>query len=245
MTFTLIPAIDVREGQVVRLKQGDYQQQTTYPKSPLQQAIAYAEQGARILHLVDLDAARLGGFSLHELVRSIKNETALTVQAGGGIRSRAHVASVLEAGADRVVIGTLALTEKTQVQGWLTEFSTDAITLAFDVKQNSAGEWLCASHGWTELGKVTLNQIINDYQTTSGIKHVLCTDIQRDGLLTGYNLSLYRQLKADWPALEIQASGGVNSLDDIAQVKQLGISGAILGRALLEGVFTLPEALQC
>lgn len=245
MTFTLIPAIDVREGQVVRLKQGDYQQQTTYPKSPLQQAIAYAEQGAQILHLVDLDAARLGGFSLHELVRSIKNETDLTVQTGGGIRSRAHVASVLEAGADRVVIGTLALTEKTQVQDWLTEFSMDAITLAFDVKQNSAGEWLCASHGWTELGKVTLNQIIKYYQTTSGIKHVLCTDIQRDGLLTGYNLSLYQQLKADWPALEIQASGGVNSLDDIAQVKQLGISGAILGRALLQGVFTLPEALQC
>ncbi len=245
MTFTLIPAIDVRDGQVVRLKQGDYMQQTTYPKSPLQQAIAYAEQGAQVLHLVDLDAARTGGFSLHGLVRSIKAETALTVQAGGGIRSREHLAAVLEAGADRVVVGTLALSKKQSVQDWLNDFGTDAITLAFDVRSDEHGQWFCASHGWTELGSITLNQIIAEYHASSGLKHVLCTDIQRDGLLSGYNLNLYRQLKADWPTLAIQASGGVNSLDDIAKVKQLGIAGAILGRALLEGVFNLPEAMQC
>jgi phosphoribosylformimino-5-aminoimidazole carboxamide ribotide isomerase len=245
MSFTLIPAIDVRDGQVVRLKQGDYQQQTTYPLSPLQQAIQYAEQGAQVLHLVDLDAARLGGFSLHQLVTDIKQHTQLRMQAGGGIRNYEQVASLLNAGADRVVIGTLALNQKTLVQDWLKEFGTGAITLAFDVRMDEQGQWRCASHGWTELSADTLNDVIGYYQKSCGLQHVLCTDIQRDGLLTGYNLSLYQQLQVDWPTLSIQASGGVNSLADISHVKHLGIASAILGRALLDGTFSLPEALQC
>ena len=245
MSFTLIPAIDVRNGQVVRLKQGDYQQQTTYPLSPLQQAMQYAEQGAQILHLVDLDAARLGGFSLQQLVADIKQHTALRIQAGGGIRNREQVASVLAAGAERVVIGTLALNQKALVQEWLSEFGIDAITLAFDVRKDEQNQWRCASHGWTELSADTLNDVIDYYFQSSGLRHVLCTDIQRDGLLTGYNQSLYQQLQADWPTLCIQASGGVNSLVDITQVKQLGISGAILGRALLDGTFSLADAMQC
>lgn len=245
MSFTLIPAIDVRNGQVVRLKQGDYQQQTTYPLSPLQQAIQYAEDGAKILHLVDLDAARLGDFSLQQLIADIKQHTALRIQAGGGIRNREQVASVLAAGAERVVIGTLALSQKNLVQEWLKEFGVDAITLAFDVRKDEQDQWRCASHGWTELSTETLNDVLSTYVQSSGIRHVLCTDIQRDGLLTGYNFALYQQLQTDWPTLSFQASGGVNSLADIAQIKQLGISGAILGRALLEGTFSLPEALQC
>ncbi len=245
MTFTLIPAIDVRDGHVVRLKQGDYQQQTTYPLSPLEQAMHYAEQGAQILHLVDLDAARLGGFSLQQLVADIKQHTALRIQAGGGIRNREQVASVLAAGAERVVIGTLALNQKALVQDWLSAFGAEAITLAFDVRMDTQGQWRCASHGWTELSADSLNDVIAYYQQSCGLRHVLCTDIQRDGLLTGYNLNLYQQLANDWPMLSIQASGGVNSLADIAQVKQLGIAGAILGRALLDGTFSLSEALQC
>lgn len=245
MSFTLIPAIDVRNGHVVRLKQGDYQQQTTYPLSPLQQAMLYAEQGAQILHLVDLDAARLGGFSLQQLVADIKQQTALCIQAGGGIRNREQVAALLKAGADRVVIGTLALNEKALVQEWLKEFGAEAITLAFDVRMDDQGHWRCASHGWTELSKDSLNDVISNYQDSCGLRHVLCTDIQRDGLLTGYNFALYQQLKTDWPTLSFQASGGVNSLADITQVKQLGIAGAILGRALLDGTFSLADAMQC
>lgn len=245
MSFTVIPAIDVRDGKVVRLKQGDYQQQTDYGLDPLQLSMTYAQQGAEVLHLVDLDAARLGGFSLHELVRTIKKSTSLCIQAGGGIRSEQQIRTLLDAGVDRVVIGTLALQEKQNIAHWLNIFGSEAITLAFDVKPNANGTWMCASHGWTELSTLSLNDIITYYQNTSVLKHVLCTDIQRDGLLTGYNLDLYQQLRHDWSSLAIQASGGVNALAEIGAVKNMGVAGAILGRALLENKFTLAQALAC
>jgi phosphoribosylformimino-5-aminoimidazole carboxamide ribotide isomerase len=143
-----------------------------------------------------------------------------------------------------VVIGTLALTEKNAVQAWLAEFGPSAITLAFDVKADDQGVWRCASHGWTELSTDSLDEVIAFYRQ-AGLRHVLCTDIARDGLLGGYNLDLYRHLQERWPELQVQASGGVSSLNDIRAVKALGVSGAILGRALLEGKFTLGEALAC
>jgi phosphoribosylformimino-5-aminoimidazole carboxamide ribotide isomerase len=240
----MIPAIDVRGGQVVRLQQGDYARQTIYSANPLELAQHYAKSGANWLHLVDLDAARDGGFSLGQLVRDIKDSTALRIQAGGGVRSRDHVQSLRDAGVDRVVIGTLALTEKVMVKTWLNDFGADAITLAFDVKRDAQSLWRCASHGWTSTSTDSLDSIIADYQQ-QGLRHVLCTDIARDGLLGGYNLDLYRHLREQWPSLQIQASGGVSSLQDIRSVKSLDIAGAILGRALLEGKFSLQEALAC
>lgn len=240
----MIPAIDVRDGRVVRLQQGDYARQTTYAMDPLSLAQDYSAQGAQVLHMVDLDAARLGGFSLYTLMNAIKRSTKLRLQAGGGIRSREQIIALFEAGAERVVIGTLALTEKAKVQGWLQEFGADAITLAFDVKTDARGIWRCASHGWTELESDSLDETIAFYQS-SGLKHLLCTDIARDGLLGGYNLGLYQHLQRRWPALALQASGGVSQIADIRAIKAMGVSGAILGRALLEGRFTLSEALSC
>lgn len=240
----LIPAIDVRDGRVVRLQQGDYGRQTTYAMDPLAQALAYAQAGAEWLHLVDLDAARLGGFSLAPLVAEIKRGSALKVQAGGGVRLHAQLAAIFAAGVDRAVIGTLALTDKASVRAWLAEFGPDRLTLAFDVKRDAEGRWRCASHGWTELSADGLDGILAEY-ADAGLRHVLCTDIARDGLLGGYNLELYAHLRARWPALLVQASGGVSSLDDIRAVKAMGVPGAILGRALLEGRFTLAEAMAC
>jgi phosphoribosylformimino-5-aminoimidazole carboxamide ribotide isomerase len=240
----MIPAIDVRNGRVVRLQQGDYARQTTYGAEPLALAQSYAAQGAENLHMVDLDAARTGGFGLHDLACRIKQQTPLLIQAGGGIRSRIHVQSLRDAGVDRVVIGTLALTEKTMVKTWLNDFGAEAITLAFDVKRDAEGIWRCASHGWTSTSTDSLDSLIAEY-SEHGLRHVLCTDIERDGLLGGYNLDLYRHLRGRWPSLQIQASGGVSSLQDIRSVKSLGVAGAILGRALLEGKFSLPEALAC
>jgi phosphoribosylformimino-5-aminoimidazole carboxamide ribotide isomerase len=240
----MIPAIDVRDGRVVRLQQGDYERQTTYAMDPLSLAQDYSAQGAQVLHMVDLDAARLGGFSLYPLMNAIKRSTKLRLQAGGGIRSREQIVALFEAGAERVVIGTLALTEKAKVQAWLKEFGADAITLAFDVKTDARGIWRCASHGWTALESDSLDETIAFYQS-SGLKHLLCTDIARDGLLGGYNLSLYQHLQLRWPELAIQASGGVSQIADIRAIKAVGVSGAILGRALLEGRFTLSEALSC
>jgi phosphoribosylformimino-5-aminoimidazole carboxamide ribotide isomerase len=240
----MIPAIDVRDGRVVRLQQGDYARQTTYAMDPLSLAQDYSAQGAQVLHMVDLDAARLGGFSLYTLMNAIKRSTKLRLQAGGGIRSREQIVALFEAGAERVVIGTLALTEKAKVQAWLKEFGAEAITLAFDVKTDARGIWRCASHGWTELESDSLDETIAFYQS-SGLKHLLCTDIARDGLLGGYNLGLYQHLQRRWPGLALQASGGVSQIADIRAIKAMGVSGAILGRALLEGRFTLSEALSC
>ena len=240
----LIPAIDIRDGRVVRLQQGDYARQTTYAMDPLAQARAYAQAGAGWLHLVDLDAARLGGFSLAALVADIKRGSALNVQAGGGVRSREQLAAMFAAGVDRVVIGTLALTDKASVRAWLAEFGPERLTLAFDVRRDAESRWRCASHGWTELSIEGLDEILAEY-ADAGLRHVLCTDIARDGLLGGYNLDLYAHLRARWPSLQVQASGGVAGLDDIRAVKALGVPGAILGRALLEGRFTLAEAMAC
>lgn len=240
----MIPAIDVRDGRVVRLQQGDYQRQTTYAMDPLELAQDYGAQGAGILHLVDLDAARAGGFSLYPLMNAIKRSTTLRLQAGGGIRSREHIVALFEAGAERVVIGTLALTEKAKVRSWLEEFGAESITLAFDVKTDAHGVWRCASHGWTTLESDSLDETIAMYRS-SGLKHLLCTDIVRDGLLGGYNLGLYQHLQRRWPELALQASGGASQLADIRAVKALGVSGAILGRALLEGRFSLAEVLSC
>ena len=239
----IIPAIDVRAGRVVRLKQGDYTRQTTYAADPLVLAQQYATDGAAWLHLVDLDAARNGGFTLGDLVGAIKASTGLRVQAGGGIRSRADIDAVRAAGVDRIVIGTLALNAPEVVQAALTELGPEALALALDVRADDEGNWHCASHGWTETG-MPLDAAIERYRAY-GLRHVLCTDIARDGLLGGYNLALYQYLQDRWPALQVQASGGVRDLDDVQAIATMGVSGAILGRALLEGRFSLSEALAC
>ena len=239
----IIPAIDVRAGRVVRLKQGDYTRQTTYAADPLVLAQQYATDGAAWLHLVDLDAARNGGFTLGDLVGAIKASTGLRVQAGGGIRSRADIDAVRAAGVDRIVIGTLALNAPEVVQAALTELGPEALTLALDVRADDERNWHCASHGWTETG-MPLDAAIERYRAY-GLRHVLCTDIARDGLLGGYNLALYQYLQDRWPVLQVQASGGVRDLDDVQAIATMGVSGAILGRALLEGRFSLSEALAC
>lgn len=242
--MNIIPAIDVRNGQVVRLQQGDYARQTTYAADPLQLAQHYAQCGATWLHLVDLDAARDGGFSLSQLVQNIKTSTTLRVQAGGGVRTRQHIKNLLEVGVDRVVIGTLAITEPGIVRECLQAFGSEAITLAFDVHANADGQWQCASHGWTAQTGPLLDDAILTFLDL-GLTHILCTDIARDGLLGGYNTALYTHFQKRWPNLKVQASGGVNSIADLQHVRILDVDGAILGRALLEGKFSLEEALAC
>jgi phosphoribosylformimino-5-aminoimidazole carboxamide ribotide isomerase len=239
----MIPAIDIREGRVVRLKQGDYAQQTTYAADPLALAQQYANDGATWLHLVDLDAARLGGFTLGSLVAAIKATTGLRIQAGGGIRSRADIEALRAAGVDRIVIGTLALNAPEVVREAFNALGSETLTLALDVRADVQGNWHCASHGWTETGML-LDAAVALY-AECGLRHVLCTDIARDGLLGGYNLALYDYLQKRWPGLQVQASGGVRDLADVKAVTAMGVSGAILGRALLEGRLRLSEALAC
>lgn len=244
MTFIILPAIDVRGGAVVRLSQGDYDRQTVYGGSPIETIAGYAQDGASWLHLVDLDAARVGRYTLQPLVREIRTRTSLKIQTGGGIRAESEVEALLGAGAERVVVGTLAVREPERVLAWLARFGADRITLALDTRQDELGRWRLPVKGWTEATPRTLEDLIDGY-AGAGLRHVLCTDISRDGMLSGFNLDLYRSLAARFPALEFQASGGVRDLADIGAAREAGARAAILGRALLEGRFSLREALAC
>ncbi|MDR7068865.1 phosphoribosylformimino-5-aminoimidazole carboxamide ribotide isomerase [Pseudoxanthomonas japonensis] len=242
--FTVYPAIDVRDGRVVRLAQGDYARETRYEGAPLDVALRYAVQGAEWLHLVDLDAARAGGYTLAPLLADIARHTPLKVQTGGGVRERDDVARILDAGADRVVIGSLSVREPETVLAWLAEFGSDRITVALDTRRDDTGVWRLPVHGWTETASETLDELATRY-AAAGLRHLLSTDIARDGMLTGPNLDLYAHLRNTVPALAVQASGGVSAVTDVGGARAAGCAGIVLGRALLEGRFTLPEALAC
>ena len=243
MPFTLIPAIDIRNGRVVRLVQGDYERETVYGDDPVAVARAYADEGVEWLHLVDLDAARFGGYTQLPLVERLKAETGLRLQTGGGIRAAQDVELLLNAGVERVVVGTQAVRRPSLVSAWLRRYGSEHLTLALDTRQDESGVWRLPVSGWTEASVFTLDDMLASYSQV-GLKHVLCTDISRDGMLTGFNIALYQMLALRWPQLCIQASGGVNGLDDISAARDAGASSAILGRALLEHRFTLTDAMR-
>ena len=242
--FTVYPAIDVRAGRVVRLRQGDYRQETRYDDDPLTVARRYDDAGATWLHLVDLDAARVGGYTLHGLLRDIVEQTGLNVQTGGGIRDREGVTGLLDAGASRVVVGSLAVREPIKVLEWIDEYGSQSITVALDTRQDSDGVWRLPVHGWTEVAVETLDAFATRF-ACAGLQHLLCTDIARDGMLQGPNIELYRELTSTLPNVALQASGGVRDLDDIIAARDAGCGGVVLGKALLEGHFALAEALKC
>ncbi len=243
MSFAVYPAIDVRDGRVVRLRQGDYARETAYGDDPFALAMRYADTGARWLHLVDLDAARLGGYTLWPLLERIVADGRMQVQTGGGVRAEADVQALLDAGASRVVVGSLAVSRPELVVDWLQGFGSEALTLGFDVRRDEAGAWRPALHGWTETSESTLDGLLGHY-SDAGLRHVLCTDIARDGMLAGPNLDLYRWLRNAAPWLQVQASGGARDLGDVRAAREAGCSGIVLGKALLEGRLDLREALQ-
>ena len=228
----------------MRLAQGDYARETRYAGEPLAVAQSYAAQGAQWLHLVDLDAAREGGYTLAPLLRGIGQTTGLKVQTGGGVRSREDVAAILQAGVSRVVIGSLAVREPQRVLEWIAEFGSERITVALDARQDEAGTWRLPVHGWTETAAETLDELAVRY-VQGGLVHLLSTDIARDGMLSGPNGALYAHLQDIAPALRVQASGGVRELADVPAAKEQGCAGIVLGRALLEGKLDLEAALAC
>lgn len=240
--FTVYPAIDVRDGAVVRLRQGDYAQETRYEGSPLATATRYFHDGAQWLHLVDLDAARAGGYTLAPLLGELRSQTGLRVQTGGGVRSEADVEAILAAGADRVVVGSLAVRQPERVIGWLRQFGADRITVALDARANEHGEWDLPVAGWTQATGVGLEPLLELYMQ-SGLRHLLCTDIARDGMLSGPNLDLYRTILAIAPGVALQASGGVRDVADVQAAREAGCAGAVLGKGLLDGRFALGDAL--
>lgn len=243
MNLTVYPAIDVRGGRVVRLRQGDYARETRYADEPLVIAKAHASAGARWLHLVDLDAARDGGYALRALLADIR-QTGLRVQTGGGVRSEADMDALFAAGADRVVVGSLSIREPERVAGWLQRYGAERVVVALDTRRDDDGRWRLPSHGWTRQAEGSLEGFA-DYFRCAGLRHLLCTDIARDGMLAGPNEALYRMLCARLPGVQVQASGGVRDGHDIARLREAGCAGVVLGRALLDGALPLREALAC
>ena len=240
----IIPAIDLIDGQTVRLYQGDYQQKTNYSQTPEQLAKLYFEQGASVLHLVDLDGAKDASKRQTKRLKEIINVAEMPVQVGGGVRSKQDVEDILAIGADKVVIGSLAIKQPELVKSWLEEFGKDKIVLALDVQIDEQGNKLLPTHGWIEKSETKLEDLIEFYGVDN-ISQVLCTDISKDGTLQGSNVELYKELKQQFPQIFWQASGGIGCLQDIANVAKSGADGIILGRALLEGKFTVAEAITC
>jgi phosphoribosylformimino-5-aminoimidazole carboxamide ribotide isomerase len=239
----IYPAIDVRQGHCVRLSQGRFDQVTTYADDPLTVAREYAAAGATWLHVVDLDGAKDGNAAQTELIKRIAADSGVKVQTGGGIRSEDQINTYLGAGISRVVIGSLAITNPGLVATWLDRFGRDRVVLALDVKPNNDG-WHVTTHGWQKISGKTLFDVIDEYGAAY-LRHLLCTDVARDGLLGGPNVALYREIRTRYPKLAVQASGGVASLADLAALKETGVDGTIVGKALYEGKLALAEALRC
>lgn len=235
----LYPAIDLIEGAVVRLHKGDFDQLTEYGNNPVVLAKTYADAGATWLHLVDLDGAKNPQNRQIELIAKIINNSGLFVQTGGGIRSVDDATALLDAGAARVVIGSLAVREPAVVKQLMDNQGPEKICLAADVIWQNDAFYIAVS-GWQEASDISLSDFLHMFAPV-GLRHVLCTDIDRDGTLRGFNRSLYTNVKQEFPHLQLQASGGASQLTDL---RNLDADGVIIGKALYEGHFSVVEALE-
>ncbi len=240
----IYPAIDLAGGKCVRLEQGRFDRCTVYGDDPLAMAATFAAQGATALHVVDLDGARDPALRQTELIARLVRAVSIPVQTGGGIRSIADVEGLLEAGVARVIIGSLTVREPRLSIEILERFDPTKIIFALDVHLDERGVFKVAQGAWAQGSKLTLDDALARY-LPHGLKTVLCTDISRDGMLVGPSYELYRTMRARYPKLELLASGGVGTLDDLRALAAMGADGAIVGKALYAGRFTLQEALAC
>ncbi|TDJ45245.1 MAG: 1-(5-phosphoribosyl)-5-[(5-phosphoribosylamino)methylideneamino]imidazole-4-carboxamide isomerase [Gammaproteobacteria bacterium] len=235
----VIPAIDLLDGTIVRLFQGDFEQVTQYIRDPIELAKRYADAGARRLHVVDLDGARTGeGTNLPIIERLAKLD--IEVQAGGGIRDAMRLRRLLDAGVTRSVIGSVAIKQPELVTTWLAEFGADAIILAVDVQVGDDGEPELLTDGWLKGSGKSLWPVVDHY-LANGATEFLCTDIAKDGTLQGPNLDLYRSCVERYPDAQFIASGGVSSAADLDALAATGVTRVVTGKALLDGRLTVEE----
>ena len=240
----IFPAIDLMDGGCVRLFKGDFNQRTNYDASPIETANDFAKAGAEWIHIVDLDGAKSGHAEQAPLIIEIAQESGLKVQTGGGIRDLSQIQTLLNGGVERVVIGSLAISNPEMVKYWMTELGPERIVLALDVMIDDQDVPRPAVRGWTEESDKTLWHVIESYQP-SGLKNVLVTDIAKDGVLEGSNVPLYKKIGENYPDLDLITSGGVGTLKDVKALKKLNPAGIIIGKALYEGKFDLAQAIEC
>ena len=234
--MNIFPAIDLLGGCAVRLQKGDYEKVTVYSKDPLEVAKYFESVGARYLHIVDLDGAKDGTTANFETVKRIVDNTSLSVEIGGGVRDMERVDKYLELGVDRVIIGTAAVTDPV----FLTEAVKkhgNKIAVGVDIKDG-----MVAIKGWVEVSGVSTDEMFAKLQNI-GVHSVICTDISKDGMMSGTNIDLYRDLSEKY-SLKLIASGGVSTMDDIKTLKSMNVFGAIVGKAIYTGAIELSEALS-
>lgn len=237
----IVPAIDLQNGTCVRLKQGQFNQVTQFSDSPVERAAYFAKSGAKRLHVVDLDGAKIGKMQQLPLISSMQN-TGITVQAGGGIRSLNEARQCIDAGISRLVIGSLALSDIKLTTRIIETLNTENIILALDIRMNNTVP-VPAINGWQTNSTSTLWEVISLYQPM-GITQVLCTDIACDGMMGGPNFELYQEATDKFPDIAWQASGGIRHQEDIARLESIGVSAAILGLTLYQDNFDLVELLE-
>ena len=233
----LFPAIDLYKGCAVRLFKGDYDQMTVYSDNPAEFAAQFEAKGAENLHLVDLEGAKLGTTPNLETIRKIVSETNLYTELGGGIRSLETIEAYRNIGVDRLILGTAAITQPGFVEAAIKEFGRDAIAVGVDIRDG-----LVAIKGWTEVTDVTCEAFCRQMEEI-GVMAIICTDISRDGAMKGTNRQLYAELSGQFD-LDIMASGGISTLDDVKALADMNLYGAILGKALYTGAIDLAEAVK-
>ena len=231
----IIPAIDIIDGSCVRLTQGDYNQKKVYSENPLDVAKAFESAGLQYLHLIDLDGAKAGKVTNWRVIEAITKDTGLVVDFGGGIKTDEEVSRLFDLGVAQLNIGSIAVTNPEKITAWIEKFGTEKIILSADVKDEKI-----AISGWQENSSIAITDFLKDY-IRKGIEYVTCTDIGTDGMLTGPNIDLYKKILLSFPQLNLIASGGVSNMDDVYELKQIGVDGVIVGKAIYEERIRLDE----
>lgn len=234
----IVPAIDIIDGKCVRLTKGDYNAQKTYSDNPLDMALRFQDAGINRLHLVDLDGARSKHIVNYPTLEAIAGHTDLTVDFGGGIKSTLDLETALGCGASMVTVGSTAVTNPELMAKWIEDYGQEHIILGADVRDG-----MISVNGWKQDSTLKLSDFIHSYMQ-KGITQVLCTDINRDGMLQGPSVDLYKALLKEFPGIKLIASGGVSSMQDLIDLKEAGLPAAIVGKAYYEGRITLDQLSQ-
>ncbi|TAE75449.1 MAG: 1-(5-phosphoribosyl)-5-[(5-phosphoribosylamino)methylideneamino]imidazole-4-carboxamide isomerase [Bacteroidetes bacterium] len=224
----IIPAIDLINGQCVRLTEGNYDTKKIYAENPVEIAQFFEEKGGKYLHLVDLDGAKKGEVINWNILESITKKTNLKVDFSGGIKNKNSVQKAFDLGANQVIVGSIALKNPALVKDWLQEFGNEKIVLSADVRQEKI-----AVNGWQTISEMNIYDFLTDF-LEAGLKYVVCTDIEKDGKLAGVSLELYQKIIQKFPTIELIASGGVHDIEDIISLQNNQLSAVIIGKALYE-----------
>lgn len=234
----IVPAIDIIDGKCVRLSKGNFNTSKIYGDNPLEMAKMFADAGLKRLHLVDLDGARSRHIVNTRTLESIAGNTDLIIDFGGGVKSRRDIDIAFDCGASMVIVGSTAITDRELMYEWIEEFGEDRIILGADVRNG-----LISVNGWKEDSDLKLDDFLKEYRA-KGITRVLCTDINRDGMLQGPATELYRSILRDFPGIKLIASGGVSSIEDLIELRKEGLYEAIVGKAYYEGKITLKQLAE-